>query len=243
VVLQGETIIGTRRDKSRFQVYNPETSYTALIGDLMKANVAVEGRKPAEPSFIVSLLLQLAPALLLILIFMLWAFTLPGHVSWDFVPERALFGLDTATHQHDRITGPIAAVWLLSSRCRSCSSRPTSRAARVRRSKRCARASARCCARSRACATSGTSPRTWPRAWPTTTARRPCSCSAASTPSACSAGTRYDDRMHVLSVFAVAGGIFGGFLDRFGSNRDPGLDRRRRSGSCSRSIRRPCSSS
>jgi len=70
VVLQGETILGTRKDKSRFQVYNPETSFTALIGDLMKANVGVEGRKPPEPSFIVSLLLQLAPALLLILIFM-----------------------------------------------------------------------------------------------------------------------------------------------------------------------------
>jgi len=50
---------------------------------------------------------------LLILVFMLWAFTLPGAVPWSFVPERALFGLDTATHQHDRITGPIAAVWLL----------------------------------------------------------------------------------------------------------------------------------
>jgi cell division protease FtsH len=70
VVLQGETITGTRKDKSRFQVYNPETSYTALIGDLMKANVDVQGRKPAEPSFIVSLLMQLAPALLLMLIFM-----------------------------------------------------------------------------------------------------------------------------------------------------------------------------
>jgi UMF1 family MFS transporter len=50
---------------------------------------------------------------LLILVFMLWAFTLPGAVPWSFVPERALFGLDTAAHQHDRITGPIAAVWLL----------------------------------------------------------------------------------------------------------------------------------
>ncbi|MEX2207464.1 MAG: MFS transporter [Myxococcota bacterium] len=50
---------------------------------------------------------------LLILVFMLWALTLPGAVPWSFVPDRALFGLDTATHQHDRITGPIAAVWLL----------------------------------------------------------------------------------------------------------------------------------
>jgi len=50
---------------------------------------------------------------LLILTFMLCAFSLPGHVDWSFVPERALFGLDTAAHQQDRITGPIAAAWLL----------------------------------------------------------------------------------------------------------------------------------
>lgn len=50
---------------------------------------------------------------LLILVFMLWAFSLPGNVDWGFVPDHALFGLDTAAHQQDRITGPIAAVWLL----------------------------------------------------------------------------------------------------------------------------------
>ena len=44
---------------------------------------------------------------------MLWAFSLPGNVDWGFVPDHALFGLDTAAHQQDRITGPIAAVWLL----------------------------------------------------------------------------------------------------------------------------------
>jgi UMF1 family MFS transporter len=50
---------------------------------------------------------------LLILVFMLWAFSLPGNVDWSIVPDHALFGLDTAAHQQDRITGPIAAVWLL----------------------------------------------------------------------------------------------------------------------------------
>ncbi|HTO06629.1 MAG TPA: MFS transporter [Myxococcota bacterium] len=50
---------------------------------------------------------------LLILVFMLWAFSLPGHVDWSIVPKQALFGLDTAAFQQDRITGPIAAVWLL----------------------------------------------------------------------------------------------------------------------------------
>jgi MFS transporter, UMF1 family len=50
---------------------------------------------------------------LLILVFMLWAFSLPGNVAWSFIPGHALFGLDTALHEQDRITGPIAAVWLL----------------------------------------------------------------------------------------------------------------------------------
>ena len=50
---------------------------------------------------------------LLILVFMLWAFSLPGHVDWSIIPKQALFGLDTAAFQQDRITGPIAAVWLL----------------------------------------------------------------------------------------------------------------------------------
>jgi len=50
---------------------------------------------------------------LLILVFMLVAFSLPGNVTWSFVPERALFGLDTSQFEQDRITGPIAAVWLV----------------------------------------------------------------------------------------------------------------------------------
>jgi UMF1 family MFS transporter len=43
---------------------------------------------------------------------MLWAFSLPGHVDWPIIPEQALFGVDTAAFQQDRMTGPIAAVWL-----------------------------------------------------------------------------------------------------------------------------------
>jgi len=69
VVLQGEMIYGTRKDKTKFQAYNPETNYTALIGDLTKSGVAIEGRAPKQPNFLAQLLLQLAPALLLILIF------------------------------------------------------------------------------------------------------------------------------------------------------------------------------
>ena len=69
VVLQGDTIYGVRKDKSKFETFNPETNYTALIGDLSKANVGIEGRPPPQPSFFTQLLLQMAPALLLILVF------------------------------------------------------------------------------------------------------------------------------------------------------------------------------
>ena len=69
VVLQGEMIYGVRKDKTQFKAFNPETDYTALIGTLTKSNVAIEGRPPKQPNFLAQLLLQLAPALLLILVF------------------------------------------------------------------------------------------------------------------------------------------------------------------------------
>ncbi|MBM4215549.1 MAG: ATP-dependent zinc metalloprotease FtsH [Gammaproteobacteria bacterium] len=69
VVLQGDTISGVRKDKSTFELYNPETDNTALIGSLAKANVSIIGRAPKQANFLSQLVLQLAPALLLILVF------------------------------------------------------------------------------------------------------------------------------------------------------------------------------
>jgi cell division protease FtsH len=69
VVMQGEQILGTRKDKTRFQTYNPETNYTALIGELWKANVGIEARPPKQPSYFVQFLMQMAPALVLIFVF------------------------------------------------------------------------------------------------------------------------------------------------------------------------------
>src|SRR6185312_15602704 len=69
VVLQGDMIYGVRKDKTQFKTYNPETDYTALIGTLEKAQVQIEGRPPKQPNFLAQLLLQLAPALLLIVVF------------------------------------------------------------------------------------------------------------------------------------------------------------------------------
>jgi cell division protease FtsH len=69
VILQGQVIEGVRKDNSRFRTNNPETDFTSLIGALRKADVGIEGRAPEQPHFLTQLLLQLAPALLLILVF------------------------------------------------------------------------------------------------------------------------------------------------------------------------------
>jgi cell division protease FtsH len=69
VILQGEQISGKFKDKSEFRTFNPETDYTALIGTLMKGEVKIEGQPPKPPNYMGQLLLQLAPALLLIVVF------------------------------------------------------------------------------------------------------------------------------------------------------------------------------
>jgi len=68
-IIRGDEIIGVRKDKTRFKAYNPETDNTALIGMLDKAKVDFKGEPPKPPNFFMQLLLQLAPALLLILVF------------------------------------------------------------------------------------------------------------------------------------------------------------------------------
>jgi UMF1 family MFS transporter len=46
----------------------------------------------------------------LALIFVLWAFALPGKVDWPFIPAQPLFGLDPLKHETDRIVAPMSAV-------------------------------------------------------------------------------------------------------------------------------------
>ena len=69
VTLRGDEVLGTRKDNSKFKAYNPETENTALIGLLDKAKIDFRGEPPKQPNFLMQLLLQLAPALLLILVF------------------------------------------------------------------------------------------------------------------------------------------------------------------------------
>jgi UMF1 family MFS transporter len=52
---------------------------------------------------------------LVALVVMLFGVALPasGLVHWDLLPDRPLFGLDPARQEHNRIAGPVAGVWLL----------------------------------------------------------------------------------------------------------------------------------
>ncbi|MFC3714454.1 MFS transporter [Sphingoaurantiacus capsulatus] len=46
------------------------------------------------------------------LVFVLWAFVLPGKVAWPIIPPAPLFGLDAAAHEPDRIVAPLVALVL-----------------------------------------------------------------------------------------------------------------------------------
>ena len=52
-------------------------------------------------------------ASILLMVFVLYAFALPGNSEWTFIPEAPLFGLDQNTSEHERIVAPLSAVWLL----------------------------------------------------------------------------------------------------------------------------------
>jgi UMF1 family MFS transporter len=50
---------------------------------------------------------------IVLMLFMLIAFALPGVVDWSFVPAHTLFGIDQAAHEPERLAGPISALWLM----------------------------------------------------------------------------------------------------------------------------------
>jgi UMF1 family MFS transporter len=49
----------------------------------------------------------------LLMLFMLIAFALPGNVAWSFIPAHPLWGIDQAAHEPERLAGPVSALWLL----------------------------------------------------------------------------------------------------------------------------------
>jgi len=47
------------------------------------------------------------------MVFVIFAFALPGVQDWPFLPEQPLLGIDHSLNEHDRIVGPISGVWLV----------------------------------------------------------------------------------------------------------------------------------
>ncbi|MBV9571608.1 MAG: MFS transporter [Alphaproteobacteria bacterium] len=51
-------------------------------------------------------------AAIVLLLFLLIGFSLPGHVSWSLIPAHPLWGIDQAAHEPERLAGPVCAIWL-----------------------------------------------------------------------------------------------------------------------------------
>jgi UMF1 family MFS transporter len=50
---------------------------------------------------------------ILLLVFMCIFMALPGRVHWGFVPAHPIFGISQAAHEPERLAGPIAGLWLM----------------------------------------------------------------------------------------------------------------------------------
>jgi len=66
VTIEGRKIIGTLKGGEAFTTYSPETDNRALIGDLLKNGVLVEGKPPEEQSLLLQIFINWFPMLLLI---------------------------------------------------------------------------------------------------------------------------------------------------------------------------------
>jgi cell division protease FtsH len=66
VVFEGEAIRGARTSGDTFITYNPETSNTALIGELERGGVTISASPPKQPNFLLQLFISSFPILLLI---------------------------------------------------------------------------------------------------------------------------------------------------------------------------------
>jgi UMF1 family MFS transporter len=48
-----------------------------------------------------------------LMLLVLLAFAMPGTNDWSLLPAEPLLGIDQTTHEHDRIVGPVAGIWVL----------------------------------------------------------------------------------------------------------------------------------
>jgi len=84
-------------------------AYSELLHNSMLTRAAT----PKQAPFASGLALSLGNFFsVFMLVFVLWAFALPGKVHWPFVPKAPLFGLNPLKHETDRIVGPLVGVVL-----------------------------------------------------------------------------------------------------------------------------------
>ncbi|HEX3916883.1 MAG TPA: MFS transporter [Caulobacteraceae bacterium] len=85
-------------------------SYTEVIHNSLLVRAA--GMGAAHKASSLALALGNACALALFL-FLAWGFMLPGKTDWSWVPKTPLFGLNQATHEPERLVGPMTAILLV----------------------------------------------------------------------------------------------------------------------------------
>ena len=71
VMIEGQNITGKMSSGAMFSTYSPETSNSALIGDLERANVSIIGKPPEQPSLLTHIFVSWFPFIVLI---GLWVF-------------------------------------------------------------------------------------------------------------------------------------------------------------------------
>ena len=66
VMIEGQNITGKMSSGTLFTTYSPETSNSALIGDLERANVSIIGKPPEQPSLLTHIFVSWFPFIVLI---------------------------------------------------------------------------------------------------------------------------------------------------------------------------------
>ena len=66
VIIEGHNITGKMSSGTPFTSYSPETDNSALIGDLVRANVAIAGKPPEPPSLLAQMFISWFPFIVLI---------------------------------------------------------------------------------------------------------------------------------------------------------------------------------
>ncbi len=81
-----------------------------VLNNSLLARASEKGQEPVLSGLGYALANGLSVSLL---IFVMWAFVLPGVVPWSFVPSAPLFGLSQVEHEPSRIVGPLSAAVML----------------------------------------------------------------------------------------------------------------------------------